>query len=56
VFLSEDQHLELSRISQSRSLAAGHIFRAKLILMLAEGVPYDSIKLRLATAAPTISR
>jgi transposase len=56
VVLSEDQHLELSRISQSRSLPAGYVFRAKLILMLAEGVPYNSIKLRLGTTAPTISR
>ena len=36
VVLSEDQHLELSRISQSRSLPAGYVFRARLILMLAE--------------------
>jgi hypothetical protein len=37
VVLSEDQHLELSRIAQSRSLPAGYVFCAKLILMLAEG-------------------
>jgi transposase len=56
VVLSEDQHLELSRISQSRSLPAGYVFRARLILMLAEGASYNSIKLRLGTTAPTISR
>jgi transposase len=54
--LSEDQHLELSRISQSRSLPAGYVFRARLILMLAEGTSYNSIKQRLGTTAPTISR
>jgi len=54
--LSKDQHLELSRIAQSRSLPAGYVFRAKLILMLAEGASYSSIKLRLGTTAPTISR
>jgi transposase len=56
VVLSEDQHLELSRIAQSRSLPAGYVFRARLILMLAEGASYSSIKLRLGTTAPTISR
>lgn len=54
--LSEDQHLELSRISQSRSLPAGYVFRARLILMLAAGASYNSIKLCLGTTAPTISR
>jgi len=56
VILSEDQRLELSRIAQSRSLPAGYVFRAKLILMLSEGASYSSIKLRLGTTAPTISR
>lgn len=56
VVLSEDQHLGLSRIAQSRSLPAGYVFRAKLILLLAEGVSYNSIKQRLGTTAPTISR
>lgn len=52
--LSEAQHMELSRIAQSRSLPAGYVFRAKLVLMLAEDVSYNSIKLRLGTTAPTI--
>jgi transposase len=56
IVLSDDQHLELSRIAQSRSLPAGYVFRARLILMLAEGASYSSIKLRLGTTAPTISR
>jgi transposase len=56
VELSEDCHLELSRIAQSRSLPAGYVFRAKLILMLAEGGSYNAIKARLGTTAPTISR
>jgi transposase len=56
VILSADQRLELSRIAQSRSLPAGFVFRAKLILMLSEGASYSSIKLRLGTTAPTISR
>ena len=54
--LSEDQRLELSRIAQSRSLPAGYVFRGRLILMVAEGASYNSVKLRLGTTAPTISR
>jgi transposase len=54
--LSEQQRSDLSEIAQSRSLPAGFVFRAKLILMLAEGVPFAVIKERLQTTAPTISR
>src|SRR3982074_2064492 len=56
IVLSEDQHLELSRIAQSRSLPAGYVFRARLILMLSEGASFGTIKGRLRTTAPTISR
>jgi transposase len=54
--VSKEQNLELNRIAQSRSLPAGYVFRARLILMLAEGASYSSIKQRLGTTAPTISR
>lgn len=54
--LCDEQKVELDRIAQSRSLPAGYVFRARLILMLAEGVSYSSIKQRLGTTAPTISR
>jgi transposase len=37
-------------------LPAAYVSRAKLILMLAEGISYCSIKQRLGTTAPTISR
>src|SRR5260370_7038268 len=56
VVLSEDLQLELNRIAQSRSLPAGYVFRARLILMLAEGASFSRIKQRLGTTAPTISR
>jgi uncharacterized protein YerC len=56
VVLGEDQQLELNRIAQSRSLPAGYVFRARLILMLAEGASFSTIKQRLGTTAPTISR
>ena len=56
IVLSEQQKVELGRIAQSRSLPAGYVFRARLILMLAEGASYSSIRQRLGTTAPTISR
>ena len=54
--LTEDQRTELSRWAQSRTLAAGDVFRARLILALADGWSYNQIKERLRTTAPTISR
>src|ERR1700757_4686593 len=56
VELNEEQRIELSSIAQSRSLPAGYVVRARLILMLAEGAPYSTIKRQLRTTAPTISR
>ena len=56
VVLSEEQRGELSGIAQSRSLPAGYVFRARLILMLAEGASFNTIKRQLHTTAPTISR
>ena len=46
VVLSEDRQLKLNRIAQSRSLPAGYVFRARLILMLAEGsvLPHDQVE------------
>ena len=54
--LTEEQQMELSSIAQSRSLPAGYVFRAKLILMLAERASFNTIKRRLQTSAPTIIR
>lgn len=51
-----EQSAELTAIAQSRSLPAGYVFRAKLILLLAEGASFSTIKQRLDTTAPTISR
>jgi len=56
VLLSEEQRVELSSIAQSRSLPSGYVFRARLILMLAEGASFNTIKRQLRTTAPTISR
>jgi transposase len=56
VVLSEDQRSELNSIAQSRSLPAGYVFRARLVLMLAEGASFSTIKRQLHTTAPTIIR
>jgi len=56
IFLTQQQHSELSSIAQSRTLPAGYVFRAKLILMLAEGVSFSTIQQQLQTTAPTIIR
>ena len=54
--LTPEQREELRRWAQSRTLPAGDVFRARLILALAEGVSYRQIKKTLQTTAPTISR
>jgi len=56
VILTTGQRSELNSMVQSRSLPAGYVFRAKLILMLAEGASCNTIKRRLQTSAPTIIR
>ena len=56
LILNASQRDELVAISQSRSLPAGYVFRAKLILMLAEGASFRTIKYKLGTTAPTIVR
>jgi hypothetical protein len=55
VVLNEEQRGELSGIAPSRSLPTGYVFRARLILMLAEGASFNTIKRQLHTTAPTIS-
>ena len=54
--LSEQQRADLNEIARSRSLPAGFVLRAKLILMLADGVSFAAIKEQLQATAPTISR
>jgi len=55
VLLTPQQRSDLSSIAQSRSLPAGYVFRAKLILMLNEGASFNAIKRQLQTTAPTIA-
>lgn len=56
VSLTTAQREELKRWAQSRTLPAGDVFRARLILALADGMTYGAIKRSLNTTAPTISR
>ena len=56
VFLTTNQRLELSSIAQSRSLPAGYVFRAKLILLLAEGACFSFTSPRPIPRGSTKSR
>jgi transposase len=54
--LTDEQRSELRTWAASRTLPAGDVFRARLILALADGQTYNQIKTTLQTTAPTISR
>jgi len=56
VTLSPDDQEELRQMSLSRSLPAGDVMRARMMLMLAAGRSYAEIQERLETTAPTIAR
>jgi transposase len=55
IVLSEEERIELQQITQSRSLPAGDVMRARMILLLSEGISYREIQGLLNTTAPTIS-
>ena len=54
--LTPGEKQELERWAQSRTLPAGAVFRARLLLALAEGQSYREIEKSLGTSAPTIAR
>ena len=54
--LIDGQRDELRSWAASRTLPAGNVFGARLILALAHGQTYSQIKTTLQTTAPTISR
>src|SRR5271156_2949556 len=54
--IADEQRSELTKWAQSRTLPAGDVFRARLILALADGASYSQIMRSLRTTAPTISR
>ena len=54
--LSKDQRDELLRFAQSRTLPSGDVFRARLMLALADGKSWNQIEIELHTSRPTIAR
>jgi transposase/transposase-like protein len=54
--IDDEQWAELQKWAQSRTLPAGDVFRARLILALASGKSYSQIESELGTSRPTIAR
>jgi transposase/Trp operon repressor len=54
--IDTEQRDELERRAQSRTLPAGEVFRARLILALADGMSYREIERKLGASAPTVSK
>jgi len=54
--LTDEQRQELRRWAQSRTLPAGDVFRARLILALGTGASYREVAKSLKTSGPTIAR
>jgi len=54
--LTPEEKQDLERWAQSRTLPAGDVFRARLILALAEGQSYREIERSMHTSAATIAR
>src|ERR1700692_1061120 len=54
--LMPEQREDLQRWAQSRTLPAGDVFRARLILALADGSTYREIARTMKTSLPTIAR
>jgi transposase len=54
--ITAEQREELQGWAQSRSLPAGYVFRARLILALGDGMTYRQIEHSLGASAPTVSK
>jgi transposase len=54
--LSAEEREELTSWSKSRTLAAGDVFKARLILALADGKSYSIVESELKTSRPTVAR
>ena len=54
--VNREQRDELESWAQSRTLPAGDVFRARLILAVADGMSYREIEQRLGASAPTVSK
>ncbi len=56
VKLTREERDELRGMSLSRSLSAGDVIKARMVLMLAAGRSYAELQERLQTTVPTTSR
>jgi putative transposase len=56
LILTENEQKELRQMAFSRSLPAGDVIKARMMLLLAAGRSYIEIQKQLQTTAPTISR
>jgi transposase len=56
LLINDEQRAELQQLASSRTLSAGDVFRARLILALASGKSYRQIESELGTSRPTIAR
>jgi transposase len=54
--LTAEEKQDLQRWAQSRTLPAGDVFRARLLLALAEGITYREIARSMKTSTPTVAR
>src|SRR5580692_1933468 len=54
--VTDQEREELQQMTQSRMLPAGDVMRARMILLLADGVAYQKIQNLLDTTAPTMAR
>ena len=54
--LNGEEREELTRWSRSRTLPAGDVFKARVVLALADGLSYSQIEAELKTSRPTIAR
>jgi transposase len=54
--LKAEEREELTRWSKSRTLPAGDVLKARLILALADGNSYSAVEAELNTSRPTIAR
>jgi transposase len=56
IILTDKERQELQQMTQSRILPAGDVMKARMILLLSDGISYRKIQNTLDTTAPTISR
>lgn len=56
IIVTDKERQELQQMTQSRILPASDVMKARMILLLSDGVSYRKIQNTLNTTAPTVSR